>query len=69
MRDVGEQLTLTVVIVGGELTVTVAEPDLLEFWVDVAVMDAVPVPLGVKTPELLMEPMLVGFTDHVITEL
>jgi hypothetical protein len=32
-------------------------------------MVAVPVAVGVKTPELLMLPMLDGLTDHVTAEL
>ena len=67
--DVGEQTTETEVIVGGAVTVTVADPDLVESCVDVAVMVAVPAPAGVKTPALLTAPMLVGLTDHVTTEL
>jgi hypothetical protein len=48
--DVGEQTTETEVIVGGTTTVICAEPDLVESWVDVAVMVAVPAPEGVNTP-------------------
>jgi hypothetical protein len=33
--------------------------------VEAAVMVAVPALLGVKTPELLTVPILVGLTDHV----
>jgi hypothetical protein len=67
--DVGEQTTETVVIVGGTVTVTVADPDMVESCVDIAVTVAVPAPVGVKTPALLTEPMLVGLTDHVTPEL
>ena len=67
--DVGEQTTETVVIVGGTVTVTVADPDMVESCVDIAVTVAVPAPVGVKTPALLTEPMLVGLTDHVTEEL
>ena len=67
--EVGEQATETEVIVAGAVTVTVALPDLVESCVDVAVMVAVPVPAGVRTPELLTVPMLVGLTDHVTDEL
>ena len=48
---------------------TVALPDLDESSVEVAVMVAVPVPDGVKTPALLIVPMLAGLTDHVTDEL
>ena len=48
--EVGEQTTETEVMVGGTTTVTVVEPDLVEFWVDVAVMVAVPDAEAVKTP-------------------
>jgi hypothetical protein len=67
--DAGEQPTETEVIVDGAATVTVALPDLVESCVDVAVMVAVPVPEGVRTPALLTVPMLVGLTDHVTDEL
>ena len=67
--DAGEQPTETEVIVDGAVTVTVALPDLVESCVDVAVIVAVPVPAGVKTPALLTVPMLVGLTDHVTDEL
>jgi hypothetical protein len=67
--DAGEQTTETEVIVDGADIVTVALPDLDESCVDVAVMVAVPVPDGVRTPALLIVPMLVGLTDHVTDEL
>jgi len=38
-------------------------------WVDVAVIVAVPAVVGVKTPVLLIVPMLVGLTDQVTAEL
>ena len=44
---------------------TVAEPDLVVSCVEVAVIVAVPAPLGVKTPALLTLPMLDGLTDQV----
>ena len=47
------------------MTVTVVEPDMVGSWVDVAVMAAVPVVVGVKTPLLLTEPMLDGLRDQV----
>jgi hypothetical protein len=50
-------------------TVTVVEPDLAESCVEVAVMVAVPAAVGVKMPELLALPILVGLTDHVTEEL
>ena len=61
----GEQLTETPVIVDGALTVTVADPDWLPSWVEIAVMVAVPAAVGVKTPALLMAPIVDGLTDHV----
>lgn len=67
--DAGEQPAETEVIVDGEVTVTVASPDLVESCVDVAVMVAVPVPAGVRTPALLTVPMLGGLADHVTDEL
>jgi hypothetical protein len=51
-------------MVGGAATVTVVEPDFVMSCVEVAVMVAVPAPLGVKRPELLTVPMLVGLTNH-----
>ena len=67
--DAGEQTTETEVIVLGTATVTVAEPDLVESSVDVAVMVAVPAAVGVNTPAELTAPMLVGLTDQVTAEL
>ena len=67
--EAGEQATETEVIVDCVVTVTVALPDFVESCVDVAVMVAVPVPAGVKTPALLTVPMLGGLTDHVTDEL
>lgn len=54
--DVGEQAIETEVMVGGAATVTFALPDLVESCVEVAVMVAVPVPLGVKTPDEVIAP-------------
>jgi hypothetical protein len=51
------------------VTVTVELPDFVESCVDVAVIVAVPAPVGVNTPALLTVPMLVGLTDHVTEEL
>jgi hypothetical protein len=67
--DAGEQLTDTEVMVTGVPTVTMAEPDLVASWADVAVIVAVPAADGVNTPELLMAPMLAGLTDQVTVEL
>ena len=66
--DAGEQPTEIEVIVEGVVTVTAALLDLVESCVDVAVIVAVPVPAGVKTPALLTVPMLAGLTDHVTDE-
>jgi hypothetical protein len=53
-----------------ELVITIdADPDFVVSCVDVAVMVAVPVPAGVRTPAPLTVPMLVGLTDHVTDEL
>ena len=57
--------TLTDVMVGGADTVSVPEPNLEESCAEVAVIVAVPVAEGVKTPALLMLPMLDGLTDQV----
>lgn len=62
--DVGEHATLTEVIEDGATTVTVAEPDSVESCVDVAVIVAVPGPLGVNMPPLLTVPITVGPMDH-----
>jgi hypothetical protein len=63
--DGGEQATLTEVVVTGTFTVTVAEPDLVTSWVEVAVMVAVPADTGVKTPALLTLPIPEGLTDQL----
>ena len=63
--EVGEQMAETEVIVGGTVTVTVAEPDFAASCVDVAITVAVPALAGVKTPALLTAPILVGLTDQV----
>jgi len=67
--EAGEQATETEVIVTGMVTVTVAEPDFVVSSVDVAIMVAVPAPVGKKTPAVLTVPMLVGLTDHATVEL
>ena len=54
--DAGEQSTETEVMVGVAVTVTGADPDLVESCVEVAVMVAVPAAFGVKTPDELMVP-------------
>jgi hypothetical protein len=54
--DAGEQSTETEVMVGVVVTVTGADPDLVESCVEVAVMVAVPAAVGVKTPDELMVP-------------
>ena len=63
---VGAQATLTEVIVGGTDMVTVAEPDLVESSVDVAVMVAFPAEVAVKTPDEAIVPPV---ADHVTAEL
>jgi hypothetical protein len=67
--DAGEQTTETEVIVDAIATVMVADPDLVVSCVEVAVIVAVPAPLGVKMPALPMDPILVGLTDHATAEL
>ena len=62
----GAQATLTEVIVGGTDMVTVAEPDLVESSVDVAVMVAFPAEVAVKTPDEAIVPPV---ADHVTAEL
>jgi len=73
--EVGEQVTATDVIVDDVVTWTLADPDLVVSWVDVATIVAVLV--GVKTPVLLIDPVLTagvdprpaGFSDQVTAEL
>jgi hypothetical protein len=62
--EAGEQVTVTEVIVSGTVTVTLAEPDLVESCVEVAWTVAMPAARGVKTPVLLTAPMFAGLTDH-----
>ena len=64
--DAGEQATETEVIAEGMVTVTVAEPDLVESAVDVAVMVAVPAADGVNTPAEVIVPSV---ADQVTAEL
>jgi hypothetical protein len=59
------QATVTEVIVKIAVTVTVDDPYLVKSCVEVAVMVAVPALLGVKTPELLTVPILVGLTAQL----
>jgi hypothetical protein len=53
---VGLHETVTEVIVGGRVTVTLAEPDLVESSLDVAVTVAFPAAEGVNTPALVTVP-------------
>ena len=62
--DAGKHVSVTEVIAGGTVTVTVVEPDFVESCVEVAMMVAVPAAVGVKTPALLTAPMFAGVTDH-----
>jgi hypothetical protein len=64
--DAGEQATETEVIVTGTVTDTVADPDLVESSVDVAVMVAVPAAEGVNTPAEVVVPSV---ADQVTPEL
>ena len=67
--DEGEQVTVTEVIEEGAVTDTVAEPDLVESSVEVAVTVAVPGPAGVKTPVLPTDPIPDGLTVQLTAEL
>jgi len=49
--DAGVHTTETEVTVAGIATISVAEPDLVESWVEVAVIVGVPAPEGENTPE------------------
>ena len=62
---VGRHKTLTEVMVPDSPTFTVVLPDFVVSCVDVAVMVATPAEAGVKTPVLLILPMLVGLTAQV----
>ena len=68
----GEQATVTEAMVGG-VTVTIAEPDLVvscvEVAMSVALVTAFRMDVGVKTPEALTAPALVGLTAQVTLEL
>ena len=66
VAEVGVRLTMAG---WGFATAIGVDPDLVESSVEVAMIVAVPVPAGVKTPALLTFPMLVGLTDHVTEEL
>lgn len=59
---IAEQDSETEETVGGDDTVTLADPDLLESAVDVAVTVADPSPEGEKTPAEVTEPSV---ADHV----
>ena len=61
--DVGKQVTATEVIeMGTTLTVRVVAPNLVVSCNDVAVMEAVPADVGVKTPFVVIVPFV---DDHV----
>ena len=60
--DAGKQPRETEVIVVAAFTVTVAEPDFVVSWPDVAVMIALPAEEGVNTPEEVTEPPV---ADHL----
>jgi hypothetical protein len=67
--DAGEQTTETDVMAMGVAAVTGVDPDLVASCVEVAVIVAVPAAAGVKTPALLIVPMLAGLIDQVTVEL
>ena len=62
IREIGEQFTVIALIVGGGLTVTATEVDLLASCVEVAVMVAVPTTEALNTPLLLIVPAEDGLT-------
>ena len=62
----GEHETVTEVMVSATETTTLVEPDLVVSCVEVAVMVAVPVPLGVNTPAGVIVPPV---ADQVTAEL
>ena len=65
--DEGRHDAVTEVMVGGaDETTTLVEPDMVVSCVDVAVIVAVPAPLGVNTPPEVMAPPV---ADHVTAEL
>jgi len=65
--EAGEQDTDTAVMVeAAAATTTLLDPDLVASWVEVALMTAVPVPLGVNTPAAVIAPPV---ADHVTAEL
>jgi hypothetical protein len=64
--DARAQATETEVIATGTVAVTVASPDLVASWAEVAVIVAVPAAVGVKTPEEVMVPPV---ADQVTAEL
>ena len=66
--DAGEQATVREVIVGGRTT-TVADANLVESSVEVAVMVAVPAAEAVNAPVPVTDPRLEGLTDHVTERL
>jgi uncharacterized protein YcfJ len=57
---------VTPVIVGAGFTVTVVAPNIVESWTEVALIVALPVPDGVKTPAEIIAPVV---ADHVTAEL
>ena len=64
--EAGEQTTDTEVIVAVVVTVTVPAPNFVAFCVEVAVMVAVPAPVGVKTPEdVIVPPVAVQVTAEL----
>jgi hypothetical protein len=62
--EIGEHWTDTALIAVEEETVTVVLPDFEPSCSDLAMMDAVPSAVGVKTPLLVIDPALTGDTDH-----
>jgi hypothetical protein len=56
VAEVGKRLVIVGTGLFGAVTVTVALPDLVVSCVEVAVIVAAPVPLGVKTPDEVIAP-------------
>jgi hypothetical protein len=54
----GRQVTDTDVIVGGNATVTVVDPNLVASWTEVAVIAAFPAAEGVKSPAEVIAPLV-----------
>jgi len=65
-RDAGEHVGETEVIVARMITVTVAEPDFVGSWVDVAVTIGVPAAEGVNIPADVIAPPIADQVTAVL---